>query len=95
VLPNEVFIQNVQVTEADMSTNDVLIGMDIISLGDFAITNFGGKTRFTFSIPSTRVIDFVQEGNAQNMRKRNGSKKIKDKRKQEKANRKKGRKHNR
>lgn len=94
LLPNEVFIPNVQVTEADMTTNDVLIGMDIITLGDFALTNFGGKTRFTFSIPSTRVIDFVQEGREQKMGQKSGGIKNKVKRKQEKANKKKGRKHN-
>lgn len=32
--------------------------MDIISRGDFAITNFGGKTTFSFRIPSTEEIDF-------------------------------------
>lgn len=94
-LPNDVYIPNVQVTEAEMTTNDVLIGMDIITLGDFALTNFGGKTRFTFSIPSTRVIDFVQEG--QEMKRRaamgqHGGQKNKAKRKTEKKNKKAGRK---
>ncbi len=95
MLPNEVFIPNVQVTEADMTTNDVLIGMDIITLGDFAITNLAGKTRFTFSIPSTRVIDFVQEGKEMDRRsvtKQHGGKKDKTQRKTEKKNRKAGRK---
>lgn len=95
MLPNEVFIPNVQVTEADMTANDVLIGMDIITLGDFALTNFGGKTRFTFSIPSTRVIDFVQEGQAMKRKAKignHGGKKTTSKRKQEKKNKKAGRK---
>ncbi len=95
MLPNDVFIPNVQVTEADMTTNDVLIGMDIIALGDFAITNFGGKTRFTFSIPSTRVIDFVQEGKEMKRRAamgQHGGTKKKSQRKTEKQNRKAGRK---
>ena len=27
---------------------DVLIGMDIISMGDFAVSNFSGKRQFSF-----------------------------------------------
>jgi hypothetical protein len=30
---------------------DLLIGMDIILLGDFSISNCGGKTLFSFAIP--------------------------------------------
>ena len=40
---------------------DVLIGMDIINQGDFAITHPGGKTKFTFRVPSQADIDFVEE----------------------------------
>lgn len=31
---------------------ECLIGMDVIMLGDFAVTNFGGKTCVSFRIPS-------------------------------------------
>lgn len=34
--------------------------MDIISKGDFAITNVDGKTVFSFRIPSVETIDFVK-----------------------------------
>lgn len=37
---------------------DLLIGMDVIYLGDFAITNYRGKTCFSFRIPSKGFIDF-------------------------------------
>ena len=37
---------------------DVLIGMDIISKGDFSITASQGKTKFSFQIPSTHDIDY-------------------------------------
>jgi len=37
---------------------DVVIGMDIISQGDFAVSNYGGKTQFTFRTPSAGHIDF-------------------------------------
>jgi hypothetical protein len=32
--------------------------MDIITQGDFAITNFGGRTMFSFRLPSLESIDF-------------------------------------
>lgn len=40
--------------------HDMLIGMDIISRGDFAVSNFNGRTTFTFRIPSKGVIDFTK-----------------------------------
>jgi len=33
--------------------------MDIISKGDFAITNLSNKTKFSFQTPSTNDIDFA------------------------------------
>lgn len=58
-LPNNVIVQNVIVACADLGSNiDLLIGMDIISLGDFAITNVNGKTTFSFRLPSISIIDF-------------------------------------
>lgn len=36
----------------------MLIGMDIITLGDFAITNLNGQTVMSFRIPSMGRIDF-------------------------------------
>lgn len=61
-LPNKVMFQMVRVTMAELDTKiDVLIGMDILGEGDFAITNFQGKTMFSFCYPSRREIDFVSE----------------------------------
>jgi len=37
----------------------VLIGMNVINEGDFAITNFQGNTTMSFRIPSIQKIDFV------------------------------------
>lgn len=37
---------------------DVLIGMDIISNGDFAISNYEGRTQFSFRIPSQEHIEY-------------------------------------
>lgn len=62
-LPNHVQIPMVQVSEAVLNGFDVLIGMDIITLGDFSITNVGGRTIFSFRVPSTETIDYVQQDN--------------------------------
>jgi hypothetical protein len=37
--------------------------MDIISLGDFAITNVGGESCMSFRTPSLLTIDYVVEAN--------------------------------
>jgi preprotein translocase subunit SecA len=39
----------------------MLIGMDIIARGDFAVTNYDGKTVFSFRMPSVEQIDFVEQ----------------------------------
>ena len=57
-LPNEVGFPNVTVTRANMGTTDVLIGMDLINKGDFAITHPKGQTVFSFRYPSMATIDF-------------------------------------
>lgn len=59
-LPNQVAFPEIKVTEGDLSGDvDVLIGMDIITMGDFAITNLNNKTTFTFRYPSIEKIDFL------------------------------------
>lgn len=62
-LPNKVIIGNVRVTESEIGQQGLglLIGMDVISLGDFSVSNFDGKTTFCFRIPSVEEIDFVKE----------------------------------
>ena len=61
LLPHQVGVSFVEVTEGDLTGTDVLIGMDIISQGDFAITSSQGKTKFTFQTPSICDIDFVRD----------------------------------
>lgn len=52
-------IQNIRATKAPLGPGaNVLIGMDIIALGDFAITNQNGTTTFSFRIPSLHTIDY-------------------------------------
>lgn len=60
-LPNGVGFRNVRVTNQALFGHPVLIGMDIICQGDFAVTNLGHKTKFSFRFPSKRHIDFVEE----------------------------------
>lgn len=62
-LPNHVQIPMVMVSEAELNGFDVLIGMDIITLGDFSITNVGQNTVFSFRIPSSETIDYVEQEN--------------------------------
>jgi hypothetical protein len=58
-LPNKAVISSVTVTKANIASADVIIGMDIIGSGDFAVSNFNNKTKFTFRVPSVESIDFV------------------------------------
>lgn len=60
-LPNQVGFNFLEVTEGKLKGADLLIGMDIISSGDFSITNFNMKTTFSFRIPSISTVDFVKE----------------------------------
>ncbi len=61
-LPNGVMITNVIVSCADLGPDiDVLIGMDIIQHGDFAITHKNQNTTFSFRTPSIEEIDYVKE----------------------------------
>lgn len=62
-LPNNLVVPSVRVTEC--ADNDgsfgVIIGMDVITMGDFSITNFEEKTTVSFRIPSVKTIDYVHE----------------------------------
>jgi predicted aspartyl protease len=58
MLPNQILISSLEVTAAPLPGVDALIGMDIISLGDFAVTHHRGDTVCSFQIPSTHCIDF-------------------------------------
>lgn len=57
-LPNEVGFPNVTVTKGNMGTTHVLIGMDLINKGDFALTHKNGNSIFSFRYPSSAIIDF-------------------------------------
>lgn len=60
-LPNKMMIPNLRVIEGDIGGNEeILIGMDIINKGDFAVSNFNGKTVFSFRMPSLECTDYVK-----------------------------------
>lgn len=63
ILPNNVTVKDVLVCSSDIDKQglDMLIGMDIITCGDMSITNYNGKTFFSFRIPSQQAVDFVMQ----------------------------------
>lgn len=60
-LPNKVVFQDVRVTNQQLTGTPMLIGMDIIGMGDFAVSNKDGKTTFSYRWPSGERIDFVKQ----------------------------------
>ena len=77
VLPNSVIVQGVRVSESDLTDSEIipedqqlqiLIGMDIISMGDFAVTNPEGKTVMSFCVPSVGEINFIQNAEINNVK---------------------------
>ena len=61
-LPNNITVAGIRATKgALLSGDDVLIGMDVISIGDFAVTNYDNATMFSFRSPSAGHIDFVAQ----------------------------------
>ncbi|HUZ60777.1 MAG TPA: retropepsin-like aspartic protease [Hanamia sp.] len=65
VLPTGITVKDVTVTGATALSGgcEVLIGMDIIGLGDLSITNYKGTTCMSFRIPSLHEIDYVKNLN--------------------------------
>jgi len=70
VLPNDVRVPDVAVVDTEIGDQGIglLIGMDIISMGDFAVSNFDGKLVFTFRVPSIKTTDYVKEVQAENIK---------------------------
>jgi len=61
-LPNGVGFRDIKVTKGKLPAGShVLIGMDIITTGDFAVTNVNNRTVFTFRHPSLVCLDFVED----------------------------------
>ena len=64
-LPNSVIKKSIEVVVCNIPSNfDVILGMDIISLGDFAISNGNDQTLLSFAAPSFQEkIDFSKRQN--------------------------------
>lgn len=65
MLPNNVRVAGVKVSELpdDAADFGAIIGMDIITSGDFSITNVNGVTVLSFRTPSIAKIDYVHDAN--------------------------------
>ncbi len=60
-LPNNIVVTGIPVALGSFGDADVLIGMDVITRGDFAVTNWNDQTAFSFRSPSQGLIDFVKD----------------------------------
>jgi predicted aspartyl protease len=60
LLPSHVIVRT-RVTLASLVGVDALIGMDVIAMGDFHISNVKGITVMSFRTPSQHKVDYVQE----------------------------------
>ena len=70
-LPNKVGVAGVVVSECKEIVGGVgaIIGMNIITAGDFSITNVDHKTWVSFRVPSMKSIDYVESFNQMTKRK--------------------------
>lgn len=64
-IPNSIMFKNIRATGLELGEDvDVLVGMDVIISGDFAITHSNGKTTFTYGTPPFgNEIDFIKKAN--------------------------------
>jgi predicted aspartyl protease len=62
LLPNNMIAKDIVVCDSEIGLQGigVLIGMDIIAHGDFAVSNYNDKTVFTFRTPSKEVTDYTK-----------------------------------
>ena len=56
-LENNVEFIGIEALSGDIGDYDLIIGMDMITLGDFVISNKDGETWFSFRHPSTEHIE--------------------------------------
>lgn len=105
-LPNGVCIFNLKIVEAEtIAGADMLLGMDILGMGDLSVYNEDGKTVMSYRIPSLGGTDFVvvhgniraqvaitQKIEAQKNARKPMNGKMKKKKKTERSNKKRGKK---
>ena len=56
IVPGEMIFKTLEVTEGELEYVDVLIGMDVISQGDFSISNGNNETVVAFRSPAGEPI---------------------------------------
>ena len=56
MLPGNIKVENLNVLSAESEDYDVVIGMDVMTLGDLCLSNKDGKTCFSFRLPSKEHI---------------------------------------
>lgn len=63
ILPNGLSFSDMELLEFQDTSDDcdIIIGMDLITQGDFSITNTGGRTLFSFRMPSLQAVDYELE----------------------------------
>lgn len=68
-LPNNVNIPQLPVSDSTIGDQGIgmLIGMDIICMGDFSVSNHKGLTAFSFRMPSKQKTDYVEQINLDNL----------------------------
>jgi hypothetical protein len=57
-LPGDNEIPILYVFEGQNNGWDILLGMDVIQMGDFAVSNYENISKFTFRMPSEGIIDY-------------------------------------
>ena len=57
----DIKIEGVRVAAGDLEVASVLIGMDIIGLGDFAISHENDEVLMSYRYPPLRTIDFARD----------------------------------
>jgi predicted aspartyl protease len=71
ILPNKIKVNNIRVSVSEIQGVDMLIGMDLILLGDFSISNLEQQTVFTYAIPPfPNRTDLYEKALAVNKRKK-------------------------
>ncbi|MCH7842625.1 MAG: aspartyl protease family protein [Chloroflexi bacterium] len=66
-LPNAVQFVGLRVTKGEFSGADIIIGMDVITSGDFTVSSYDGITKFSFRMPSEEHLDFLPEARRKNL----------------------------
>jgi hypothetical protein len=63
VLFSNFHFPDVAVILGELTDTELLVGMDIINRGDFAVSNRNGATSFSFRIPSVEDFGFAAQDN--------------------------------